>query len=229
MSGKEEALSEKPNHTPAPMIAPDTQERLEEFNRHILPSSEPGKTGVFIDEFGGELHFVYRSPDPETPSSLADRYLELGVNKAALEQALPQAIKAYADALPKVLQLVAQEALIEHAAPVLDRALNVRVKWGAVHSPETTPVKVEYQVKKGVLERKVVEQQGRGRHSLWSKEELESVVQGALAMLPNQLRTYKKVTTVLKSAYGRRAPKSPEALRKLLERLEIDWKELKSG
>lgn len=69
---------------------------------------------------------------------------------------------------------------------------------------------------------------GPGQHSQWTKDELERVVRGVLAILPTpRSRTYDKVTKILKGLYGDRAPESGEALRKMLDRFGLDWKKLK--
>jgi hypothetical protein len=69
---------------------------------------------------------------------------------------------------------------------------------------------------------------GRGQFSQWTSTELASAIQGTLALLPKQDRSYTKVTEVLKIIYGDRAPDSPEALRKLLKRFGLNWRGLKA-
>lgn len=68
----------------------------------------------------------------------------------------------------------------------------------------------------------------RGQHSQWAKAELESVLQGAFAILPKPSHTYSEIATLLKNIYGDKAPESGEALRKLVTRIGIDWKQLKT-
>jgi hypothetical protein len=69
---------------------------------------------------------------------------------------------------------------------------------------------------------------GRGHFSQWSSTELTAAIQGILALLSRQDRTYEKVTEVLKTVYGDKAPDSPEALRKLLKRFGLSWRKLKA-
>lgn len=63
----------------------------------------------------------------------------------------------------------------------------------------------------------------------WGASELAFAVAQALKTLPKSQRTYSGVVEVLKETHGDKAPKTAEALRKMLGRFGWDWKEIKSG
>jgi hypothetical protein len=68
-----------------------------------------------------------------------------------------------------------------------------------------------------------------GQPSRWTTNELANAVQDALESLSAQRKTYPKVTALLKKRYPEKAPKTSEALRKLLDRHNINWMKFKSG
>jgi hypothetical protein len=69
----------------------------------------------------------------------------------------------------------------------------------------------------------------RGRPSGWNKENLANAIRAALTTLPRpKQRTLANVATILKDAYGKQAPESGESLRKMIERVGLDWKALKA-
>jgi hypothetical protein len=64
--------------------------------------------------------------------------------------------------------------------------------------------------------------------SQMEKADLKRVIKAAMTFLLPQHRTYAKVHPILRGLYGSNAPETHEALRKLLERAGLDWKELKA-
>ncbi len=67
-----------------------------------------------------------------------------------------------------------------------------------------------------------------GTRSKWTAITLSRAVRTALAETrPSRLRTLESVAEVLKKKHPDKAPKSGEALRKLLARLKVDWRKLK--
>ncbi len=74
-----------------------------------------------------------------------------------------------------------------------------------------------------------LEVQVAGPQAQWSNRALWRAVAQALKTLQKNEQTYANVTRILKEKYPDKAPETPEALRKMLDRLGIDWKSLKSG
>ena len=71
---------------------------------------------------------------------------------------------------------------------------------------------------------------GRGQRSKWRTGELKYAVLSALDSLPpSHGRTYDNVAAVLQATHPAKAPRSGGALRVLLDRFRLDWKELKSA
>jgi hypothetical protein len=68
-----------------------------------------------------------------------------------------------------------------------------------------------------------------GQPARWTTNELAGAVQNALESLKPQHKTYLKVAALLKKSHPEKAPKSSEALRKLLERHKINWGKFKYG
>jgi hypothetical protein len=69
----------------------------------------------------------------------------------------------------------------------------------------------------------------KGQPSEWTKWDLKRTIKGIIKDLPKQLRTYDKVAKKMQKDYADIAPVSGEALRKLVERFDLNWRELKSG
>jgi hypothetical protein len=69
----------------------------------------------------------------------------------------------------------------------------------------------------------------KGQPSEWNARELTLAIKGIVKDLPKQLRTYDKVAKEMQKDYADIAPASGEALRKLVERFDLNWRELKSG
>lgn len=67
----------------------------------------------------------------------------------------------------------------------------------------------------------------KGQHSAWTTINLLFSVRRALDSLPKARRTLENVASKLKEYHPDIAPKNGEALRKLMERLEINWRDLK--
>jgi hypothetical protein len=61
----------------------------------------------------------------------------------------------------------------------------------------------------------------------WTQAEIDRAVRLVFSSLKNEARTYERVAEILLEKYPDKAPTTGDALRKLLERLEINWKELK--
>ena len=69
----------------------------------------------------------------------------------------------------------------------------------------------------------------RGRPSGWNKDNLASALRAALITLARpKERTLANVAVILKDTYGKEAPESGESLRKLIDRIGLDWKSLKA-
>ena len=71
--------------------------------------------------------------------------------------------------------------------------------------------------------------QATGPQAQWSNRALSRAVAQALRTLRKNEQTYANVTRILKEKYPDKAPETPEALRKMLDRLGINWKSLKTG
>ena len=69
----------------------------------------------------------------------------------------------------------------------------------------------------------------RGQKSKWDKNELARAVIEALGTLPSEKQTYEHVCSVLKERHPDKAPKSGDALRKLIQRHGLVWEVLKAG
>jgi hypothetical protein len=69
----------------------------------------------------------------------------------------------------------------------------------------------------------------KGKPSGWTALELTRAITGIGRTMPNSQRTYNAIAKRMRIIYGEKAPASGEALRKLAERLGLDWKTLKSG
>lgn len=78
-----------------------------------------------------------------------------------------------------------------------------------------------------VLDRMGVQKAGRAPQ--WQKYELGRAVVAILRKMPKKEQTYKTVAERLREQYGDKAPKSGDALRKMLEGHELDWQGLKNG
>ena len=63
----------------------------------------------------------------------------------------------------------------------------------------------------------------------WGGSELSFAVSKALKALPKSQQTYAGVVEMLKKSHDDKAPKTPEALRKMLGRFGLNWKEIKNG
>ncbi len=71
---------------------------------------------------------------------------------------------------------------------------------------------------------------GQGKRSEWTELTLSIALRRAIASLtPNEPKTLDKVANKLKKLYPMEAPKNGESLRKLIDRLGVDWKSIKSG
>lgn len=66
-----------------------------------------------------------------------------------------------------------------------------------------------------------------GQRSEWTKKEMTRAVTQALRGIEPAKRTYSAVANILKRTHSDKAPPSGDALRKLIGRFEINWKELK--
>jgi len=69
----------------------------------------------------------------------------------------------------------------------------------------------------------------KGKPSEWTPLELTRAIRGIMRGLPKSRRTYDTVAKKMQTVYGDKAPASGEALRKLVDRLELDWRSLKTG
>lgn len=70
----------------------------------------------------------------------------------------------------------------------------------------------------------------RGRHSQWTPAELTFAIRAAMNLIPpHEKKDYENVAAKLKESHPEKAPKSGEALRALVKRSNLKWKDLKSG
>jgi len=77
-------------------------------------------------------------------------------------------------------------------------------------------------------EREAKERLGLVKFSQWEPDRIELEIGKAFAQLKKPRRTYENVLAILKSAHGKSAPETPEALRKVVERAGVNWKQLKA-
>lgn len=208
------------------------------------------------DEFGGTLTFGYtprpmlqklsenfdQAPEP-SDSEIVSSAKEYGLTP---DEAIAKARKAHswlvaeysnyaAQVLYKELPLMFKETLDALADRVwLRTVFDQHDKWKEkallLPTESRTVVTNRFFNIYNKRAKKYMSTPGPGQHSQWTKDELERVVRGAIALLPNTRdRTYSRVAQILKDFYGDKAPKSGEALRKLLNRFGLDWKKLKTG
>ncbi|MDQ3821070.1 MAG: hypothetical protein M3362_25775 [Acidobacteriota bacterium] len=70
----------------------------------------------------------------------------------------------------------------------------------------------------------------RGRYSQWTATELTLAVRAAIDSIPkHEKQDYDNVAARLQVTHPDKAPKTGDALRKLVGRLNLKWKDLKSG
>jgi hypothetical protein len=70
----------------------------------------------------------------------------------------------------------------------------------------------------------------KGRYSQWTPTELTLAVRAALSsMSDHEKKDYENVAFRLQKSHSDKAPKTGEALRKLMSRLDVKWKDLKTG
>jgi hypothetical protein len=69
----------------------------------------------------------------------------------------------------------------------------------------------------------------RGRRSKWSAVDLSLAIKGVIQTNKDRRWSYELVARHLKTTYGAKAPKTGEALRKLVEDFGLNWMTLKSG
>jgi hypothetical protein len=129
------------------------------------------------------------------------------------------------------------EYAVKHMDQVLGAALmRIRSEAFDVATRSTKIVKVTGLEVHGAL-LKIEDQEARerlnirspGQTSRWTVNELAGAVQEALESLPAHEKTYPKVAALLKKSHPEKAPPSGQALRKLLQRKEIDWWKFKRG
>jgi len=70
--------------------------------------------------------------------------------------------------------------------------------------------------------------QGLGKFSAWTRLDLIRVIRAAFSKLPKKEHNYEAVAAWMKTSYPTTAPASGEALRQLVRRHTIDWKDLKT-
>jgi hypothetical protein len=71
--------------------------------------------------------------------------------------------------------------------------------------------------------------QRMGQPSPWTKFRLSRAIRREVVSMPKEDRTLENVAKRLQSAYPDEAPASSEALRKLISRFELNWRELRTG
>ncbi len=71
--------------------------------------------------------------------------------------------------------------------------------------------------------------QRAGRAPQWQRGELARAILTEMRALPKKERTYSRVASSLKQKYGAKAPDSGDGLRKMLERMRLNWSDLKNG
>ncbi|HEX8843073.1 MAG TPA: hypothetical protein VF791_00305 [Pyrinomonadaceae bacterium] len=70
----------------------------------------------------------------------------------------------------------------------------------------------------------------KGRYSQWTPAELTLAIKAALRSIPEyEKKDYENVAARLKKSHPDKAPKSGDALRKLVGRLDLKWRDLKNG
>lgn len=70
----------------------------------------------------------------------------------------------------------------------------------------------------------------KGRYSKWTPSELTLAIRAALSLIPDhEKKDYENIAERLKKSHPDKAPKNGEALRALIRRSRLKWKELKSG
>ncbi len=71
--------------------------------------------------------------------------------------------------------------------------------------------------------------QRMGQASPWTKFRLSRAIRREVVSMPKEDRTLENVAKRLQFAYPDEAPASSEALRKLISRLKLNWRELRTG
>ncbi len=180
----------------------------EAFARAIKDIINPVGVSWIKDGIDGTLFFAYRAP--------------------VLNNLPEEAKRNFVEGLRTILHFAFQTYTMqfELAARQLDAGKELEARFTYPDRPDMPPV--TYKMKDGRYHVEV--EKRRGTFSPWTKPNLERAIESAMTSLPKQSeRTYDNVNAVLVKAYPKEAPTSSESLKKLVKRLEIDWKELKKG
>ncbi len=231
---EKETKNDKPSHTDARR---ELFRALRNATRQVADDLNVGlpNVGLLVDCWGGDLFYAYRRPTPGKGGYIDFELLsDFREHMEAALKFLPEARNEYTRRLSEGID----SGLYELAIKTLGTLYK---ETGATYKRKTTilaedpddpeaPLIEEYvekrELKNGVITR--TRTKGPGQHSQWTKDALERVVKAALALLPMPKdRTYAKILEIIKQFYPNKAPASPEALRKLLARFELDLQELK--
>jgi hypothetical protein len=122
--------------------------------------------------------------------------------------------------------------------PLLASAVAVEYLHGVAHLLEATGHEDDYDAEEVIADhlrqleyylREMLDAKRPGTRSKWTAITLSRAVREALSEIDQPSRhTLAGVAAKLKRAHGDKAPKTAEALRKLMDRLGVDWKTLKA-
>jgi hypothetical protein len=232
---EKETKNDKPSHTDARR---ELFRALRNATRQVADDLNVGlpNVGLLVDCWGGDLFYAYRRPTPGKGGYIDFELLsDFREHMEAALKFLPEARNEYTRRLSEGIDSGLYELAIKTLGPLYKET-------GATYKRKTTILAEDPDDPEAPLIEKYVEKRelkhgaitrtrtnkGPGQHSKWTKVDLERVVQAAIALLPAQKdRTYIKILEIIKQFYPDKAPTSPEALRKLLDRFEIDIKEMK--
>lgn len=208
-------------------------ESEEEIIRRAFAEAVSGLGPLWLyaksDDFGGLTLAAYIAPADLRGSFVARLCADLKLNPEVITETVRLAYTDFLKSAPEAINIAITELSAVSAAGALER-LGYKVETRIVSAPELghpagDRIALEVKSRGNLIERTVID---RGRLSQWKREDLEPVIQGALALLPRARRNYGNVLSILRGIYGDNAPDTPEALRKVIDRADIDWKKLKA-
>jgi hypothetical protein len=121
------------------------------------------------------------------------------------------------------------DALATEAGLVLDDVIQYALKESGIASPDFRKVAKAHANKTNIHVAKRLGLQRTGKKPEWDRFALSHAVLATLKGIEKEDRTLDKCVEVMRTQYGNRIPGSKEAFRKMLTRLDLSWRELKSG
>lgn len=171
---------------------------------------------------GRQTSIITTITDESGRSIVREQGLEIGVSFQSLEQADAFAAQSH-ELFLSTFPLPLSHEIVLHFIDMLNRTAAL------MGIEDVDPKDLVSLHLKGTAERTrlLLEAPELGRYSQWDRLSLERAIRGVLRRLPRARWTIKNVAGEIQRVYGERAPASAEGLRKLINRIGLDWKELK--